>query len=133
MYVFETSLKLRLDIFEDAPVFIRMFLTALLVLLDLFVTNAGSNHFVNREMALHARALDEIHGIPGISHSIPKYIYINNHQILQVNVIFFSHLQIFRKMLQSMSTVSSADISRTLSNLQLHNPYTPLSTWRNLP
>ena len=109
-----------------------MFLTALLVLLDSAVTNAGSNHFVNREMALHARALDEIHGIPGISHSIPKYIYILVHKILQVNVIFFSHLQIFRKMLQSMSTVSSADISRTLPDLQLHSRHTPLFTWWNL-
>ena len=67
-------MKLRLDIFEEAPVFIRMFLTALLVLLDLSVTNAGSNHFVNREMALHAKALDEIYTIshPGMSFNITK-------------------------------------------------------------
>ena len=65
-------MKLRLDIFEKAPVFIRMFLTALLVLLESAITNAGSNHFVNREMALHAKALDEIHGIPGISYGILK-------------------------------------------------------------
>ena len=79
MYVFETSLKLRLDIFEDAPVFIRMFLTALLVLLDLSVTNAGSNHFVNREMALHAKALDEMYTIShqGISYGITKDINID--------------------------------------------------------
>ena len=67
-------MKLRLDIFEEAPVFIRMFLTALLVLLDLSVTHAGSNHFVNREMALHAKALDEIYTIshPGMSFHITK-------------------------------------------------------------
>ena len=53
-----------------------MFLSALLVLLDLSATNAGSNHFVNREMALHAKALDEIHGIPGISYGILKDIHV---------------------------------------------------------
>ena len=87
MYVFETSLKLRLDIFEDAPVFIRMFLTALLVLLDLSVTNAGSNHFVNREMALHAKALDEMYTIShqGISYGITKDINID--KITSANIV----------------------------------------------
>ena len=57
--------------------FIRMFLAALLVLLDLSVTNAGSNHFVNREMALHAKALDERgFEIRGISYGITRTIYI---------------------------------------------------------
>ena len=67
-------MKLRLDIFEEAPVFIKMFITSLLVLLDLSVTHAGSNHFVNREMALHAKALDEIYTIshPGMSFNITK-------------------------------------------------------------
>ena len=51
-----------------------MILAALLVLLDLSVTHAGSNHFVNREMALHAKALDEIYTIshPGMSFHITK-------------------------------------------------------------
>ena len=77
-------MKLRLDIFEEAPVFIRMFLTALLVLLDLSVTHAGSNHFVNREMALHAKALDEIYTIshPGMSFNITKDMLTQFRQIL---------------------------------------------------
>ena len=57
--------------------FIRMFLAKLLVLLHLSVTNAGSNHFVNREMALHAKALDERgFEIRGISYGITITIYI---------------------------------------------------------
>ena len=57
--------------------FIRMFLAALLVLLHLSLTNAGSNHFVNREMALHAKALDERgFEIRGISYGITRTIYI---------------------------------------------------------
>ena len=51
-----------------------MLITTLCVLLVICPPNAMSNHFVNREMALHAKALDEIYTIshPGMSFNITK-------------------------------------------------------------
>ena len=47
------------------------------ILLGLYLANAGKNSFVNREIAMHARALDEIHlpKPPGMAHDILKTFY----------------------------------------------------------
>ena len=49
-----------------------MLITTLCVLLVMRPPNAMSNHFVNREMALQAKALDEIYlaSTPGMSFDI---------------------------------------------------------------
>ena len=55
--------------FFKTPTFsLKMFITPFLVLLDISLKVVGSNHFVNREIAMHARKLDEIYSMskPGI-------------------------------------------------------------------
>ena len=44
------------------------------ILLGLYLANTGKNSFVNREIAMHAKALDEIHlqKPPGMAHDIQK-------------------------------------------------------------
>ena len=57
---------------------VEMFIAAAFVLLDISLANSGPNHFVNREMALHAKELDAIYPAskPGISSSVIEVLNI---------------------------------------------------------
>ena len=53
-------------------IFINIFTIVMLLVLGMSLVKTGPNSFVNREMALHAKALDEIYlaSTPGMSFDI---------------------------------------------------------------